>query len=127
MIRKHTWTATVVALVLIIVAAWLLWQRESVTFDMYQAIRLGMTEAQVEEVMGGPGRSPEEVYLIEYPVTLSEGHIGRHMGKGWAKIWQSRRNAVDVYYTKDGRVGSKGFSDNLPRPTLLDRVIDWIG
>jgi hypothetical protein len=54
--RKLKWLAIVLAVLLLgFGTALLLWPRDRITAESWQKIRIGMTENEVAEILGGPG------------------------------------------------------------------------
>src|SRR5262249_56779776 len=59
--RKLKWLAVVLVVLLVgFGTALYLWPRDRITAESWQKIRIGMTEDEVAEILGGPGMRREE-------------------------------------------------------------------
>src|SRR6516165_10069540 len=59
--RKLKWLAIVLAVSLLgFGTALLLWPRDRITAESWHKIRIGMTEEEVAEILGGPGMTDKE-------------------------------------------------------------------
>ena len=84
--RKLKWLAIVLAVSLLgFATALLLWPRDRITRAFWEKIRVGMTEKEVAEMLGGPGMFWKETLLSIFPmrVFLTVSAIGL-AGKGGA-------------------------------------------
>jgi hypothetical protein len=141
--RKLKWLAIVLAVSLLgFGTALLLWPRDRITAESWQKIRIGMTEEEVVEILGGPGMSRDEYWaqhvrlekeLGKFPFEL-EGPILDT--EGWPdggevdrlKIWTGRRGKILIELDEQNHVQWKEFHRgrwiNLG---LLDRLRNWLG
>ena len=59
--RKPKWIAVVLVVLLLgFGTALFLWPRDRITPESWRQIEIGMTENQVEEILGGPGKNEAE-------------------------------------------------------------------
>src|SRR6516225_7295527 len=73
--RKLKWLVLVLVILVVgLGTAFFLWPRDKITVDSYKMMRLGMTEKEVEVIVGGPGISREE-YLNR--MTTLEVNLGK--------------------------------------------------
>jgi hypothetical protein len=131
--RKLKWLAIVLAVSLLGfgTALWL-WPRDRITAESRQKIRIGMTEDEVVEILGGPGMNHEEYlhhrrdFEIEGP-ELDEPEWGVpdwEMGKTWI----GRRGLIRINLDQENRVSWKGFDGvRWNNGSILDRLRDWLG
>jgi hypothetical protein len=141
--RKLKWLSIVLAVSLLgFGTALLLWPRDRITAESWQKIRIGMTEEEVAEILGGPGMSREEAaaeyfrlekelgrppYEIQDP-RLEEPEVPENVDGDTARIWTGRRGSIMIELTLDDHVGWKHFQ--VVRWTnggFLDRLRDWLG
>jgi hypothetical protein len=99
---------------------------DAVGWGTYSRIQIGMTEAEVEALLGGPGEEPpvplyyKELHAHEQPELLlkSAPHTYRH--------WRSDSHMISVVVGHQGRVVAKSYS-RAPDDSLLRRFLDWFG
>ena len=136
--RKLKWLAIVLAVSLLgFGTALFLWPRDRITVESWQKIRIGMTEDEVAEILGGPGMSweereakqnaiaknvgkdpfvPNEVFLYEPPLVIV----------GTDKYWLGPRGMIAIFFDQEqGHVCSKRF--NGWRSDFWDSLRDWLG
>jgi hypothetical protein len=59
--RKLKWNAAMLGVLVVgFGVALFLWPRDKITVDSWKQIRIGMTEKEVEEILGGPGMSRDK-------------------------------------------------------------------
>ncbi|SRR5260370_18863774 len=75
-------------------------------------IRTGMTEREVEEILGGPATETHR-----WPGDLDEARI---------KIWSARDASILVYFDANGLVCHKNFGLIAPRP-IWWQILHWLG
>ena len=137
--RKLKWTALVLAVLLLgFGTALLLWPRDRITVESWQKIRIGMTEDEVAEILGGPSITGEEA-RAEYVRLLNElGRPPYEIDDPWleepddqrlvghrTRIWIGRRGAIGIELDQDNHVCWKGFH-GVRWTNLLDRLRDWL-
>jgi hypothetical protein len=146
--RKLKWLAIVLAVSMLgLGTALLLWPRDRITVDSWQKIRIGMTEAEVEEILGRSGIRCDDFFeqyaqlqnemgkppFIDEGLLLEEPDFGRPTGllfDEWdkSKIWSGRHGFVGVHFDEKGHVAKKIFHAMRPaEPGFLDRLRDWLG
>jgi len=133
--RKLKWPAIVLAVLLLgFGTALLLWPRDRITAESWEKIEIGMTENQVEEILGGPGMSLDEwevfIKTMKFPFSeLTEPNNGWWIGDAKAcKYWTSQRGCMQVNFDPQGNVSGKAFWRSLePSPSFIDRLRDWLG
>jgi hypothetical protein len=130
-------------LLLLASGALFLLPRDRITQASWEKIRTGMTEKEVEEVLGGPGMDQEtfqdhcdtlEKQLGKRPfitidgICLMEPVSGPMLVPNKSKIWLGRRGAIEIQFDNDGKVFFRGFRGIRPAdPTFLESVRDWLG
>jgi hypothetical protein len=140
--RKLKWLAIVLAVSLLgFGTALLLWPRDRITAESWQKIRIGMTEDEVAEILGGPGKTYEEdvaQYLRlrkELGQPPYEFHDPRLEAPEWrrimfwdrAKIWTGRRGIIAIDLDQDNHVCWKRFRGvRWTNAGILDRLRDWL-
>jgi len=107
--RKLKWLAIVLAVSLLgFGAALLLWTRDRITAESWQKIRIGMTEEEVVEILGGPGMTGEEA-VAEYQ------RLDKELGQPPYQFEDPRRQEpADKRIVLLNRV-------NMDRPTRIHR------
>ena len=138
---KLKWLAIVLAVLLLgFGTALLLWPRDRITVESWQKIRIGMTEDEVAEILGGPGMSPEEdraeldrlenelgraPFEVEDP-SLEEPVRFVFWDRG--RIWTGRRGRIVIGFDQDNHACWKRFNGvRWINEGILDRIRDWLG
>jgi hypothetical protein len=147
--RKLKWLAIVLAVSLLgFGTALLLWPRDRITAESWQKIRIGMTEDEVAEILGGPGLSWEE-HSTQYgrlekelgrapfeqeDPWLQEPELWfRHLHRAridWdrVKVWTGRRGIIEIRFDEASHVCWKHFQGaRWNNGNILDRLCDWLG
>ena len=126
--RKLKWLAIVLAVSLLgFGAALFLWPRVRITAESYNMIEIGMTEKEVEGILGGPGKSE---LLNMKNVAKEKGLPIIEMFQGQIpkpKIWKGRRGIVQIQLDEESRVSGKSFLGFGERSSFIDRLRDWLG
>ena len=142
--RKLKWLAIVLAVLLLgFGTALLLWPRDRITAESWQKIRIGMTEEEVAEILGGPGVSLDETWaqydrlqkqLNHAPWQFEDPHLAEPADKGLFvvgerdKIWTGRRGMIEIEFDQENRVCWKSFRGvRWINEGILDRLRDWLG
>jgi len=144
--RKLKWLAAVLVVLLLgFGTALFLWPRDHdrITVESWKKIRIGMTEDEVAEILGGPGMSGEEAQRLEKelarigkpPIQFSEEiqqepEVGLPFIKERSKVWLGHRGALIIEFdgNPEGRVRRKMFCEiQSSEVTFLDRLRDWLG
>jgi hypothetical protein len=140
--RKLKWLAVVLAVSLLgFGTALLLWPRDRITAESWQKIRIGMTEEEVAEILGGRGMSVEEFdarydrakkelgrppFKVENS-WLEEGEGKRDVGD-MTRIWTGRRGGMRIEFDHDNCVRGKVFGGlRWSNEGFLDRLRDSLG
>src|SRR5262249_34741461 len=133
MMTKRKWLAIVLAVLLLgLGTAFFLWPRDRITAESWEKIRLGMTEKEVEDILGGPGTNIKDIEefertrgvpLIKVEIQLLEG-LGRRITEA-AKVWIGRSGVIMIEFDKSD-VTNKHFWEVKPN-SFLDRVSAWFG
>ena len=139
--RKLKWTAVVLVVSLLgFGTASLLWPRDRITADSYAMIKIGMTEKEVEDILGAPRITSEE-WEAQHR-TLRE-RIGKEpfipdgivleepKAFSWEKVkcWiDPRRGIMQIQFDEAGHVSAKLFQGGQYLDlNFLDRLRDWLG
>jgi hypothetical protein len=130
--RKLKWLAIVLAVSLLgFGTALLLWPRDRINEDSWKQIQIGMTEEEVEDILGRPGVS-WEANLFPFHFELAESndtlYIRRWPFERWEsdKFWTSQRACIQVRFDPRGNISGKAFWRSA-EPSFLDRLRDWLG
>jgi SmpA / OmlA family len=92
--------------------------------DRFQQIRPGMTEGQVEAILGGPSGD----YSTE-PIVWASGMQRLPWNPERAQAWTGNEGIITVWFDADGRVTVKHFQpvSTVPTPTPWRRIRDRLG
>jgi hypothetical protein len=131
--RKLKWIAAVLIVLLLgFVAAVYFWPRDRITAASWEKIQIGMTEKEVEEILGKPGVSGVafvkhvEVSPISFtgPVLVEEPESPSDS----EKYWIGQRGIMRIGFDKACEVAVKRFQEvRSTEPTFIDRIRDWLG
>jgi hypothetical protein len=107
--------------------SWFLWPsppKHNINADGYQNIRLGMTEREVEEVLGVPAGDygPGKGEILDYGVFTATSHSIRTDPNG--KKWLAGSFAITVCFDERARVRGMG-TDEVYRP--YDSPLEMVG
>ena len=108
--RKLKWLAIVLAVALLgFGTASLLWPRDRITAESWQKIRIGMTEKEVEGVLGEPGLNWVQVHEAELEYLETFGKVPRGTGLFFwepenlvgfhpeaMKTWKSKHGCIEA-------------------------------
>ncbi len=115
------WLAAAASLGLTVcVSVWQVSGPHPVNRANFERIQVGMTQAEVEAILGcPPGDYATVDYLPEFCGFMILG----------ATVWVSNDGDVRVWFDNEGRVEQAYFFELLVRrpPSLLDRVRAWVG
>jgi hypothetical protein len=136
--RKLKWIAAVLAVLLLgFGTALFLWPRDRITPESWRQIEIGMTENQVEEILGGPGMNLFQLQLkgrhFFTSVSLCEPanydiRILLPFNEDTPKFWTSQRHCLQIGFDRTGKVRGKVLWESwLDETTFLDRLGDWLG
>jgi hypothetical protein len=112
---KRTWLAAAIAtLVLCAAAAWLLWfDRRLITTETYGRLHPGMTRAEAEDLLGGPGRTRQDFsdWLNNRSPTTGPGTdlLNGHRNEPRIEYWYQDSGIIILRFDSDGRVADKQF------------------
>jgi len=143
--RKLKWLAIVLAVSLLgFGTAFLLSPRDRITAESWKQIQIGMSEKEVEGVLGEPGLNWVQVHEAELEYSETFGKVPRGTGIFFwepenpvdfhpeaMKTWKSKHRCIEIQFDWQGHVIRKGYYE-LQRlqplnPTFLDRFRDWLG
>ena len=102
-----------------VVVTLLLTSPDRVIRDRFQQVRIGMSEAQVQKLLGEPK-----------PNTSCEWGTIRERGATRTNCWFGDRFTVAVAFTHDGRVVDTLLIDEMRlklNPTVWDKIQLWFG
>jgi hypothetical protein len=132
--RKLKWIAVLLIVLLAgMAAALFLWPRDQITLESWKKIRIGMTENQVEEILGGPGLNVENFWRDwwkkqqEFSLVGFSPHEGAVVTEP-ATYWVGRSGLIGIKFDEDGHVTGKIFSTvESTQQSFRDRLRDWLG
>jgi hypothetical protein len=140
--RKLVKIGVVLAVLLLgLGGAFLLWPQDRITAVSWEKIRIGMTEKEVETILGGPGIDEHEFWL-QYEALKEkcgkepfvwDGHdLGGHpvsdIDDPEVKFWLGYRGQIRIQFNNEGNVRWKQFQGGRSaNPNILDRLRDWLG
>ena len=152
MSRKRKCLAIGLAVMLGFGLALFLWPRDRITAESWEKIRIGMTEEEVEGILGGPGENAKEVLAewhalakqlgrepfttdgtyFEEPIIYLAIPPGIGRMKNWPdednRIWKGRRGIMGVQFDCNGRVAWWFFQGmRSADPSIIDRLRDFLG
>jgi hypothetical protein len=140
--RKLKWLAIVLAVSLLAFGtALLLSPRDRITAESWQKIRMGMTEDEVAEILGGPGMTHEEAEaqidrleneLGRFPYEIEDPWLSEPEDKGEVgdrpRIWIGRRGRILIRLDEENHVCLKGFHGvRWINAGIIDRLRHWLG
>jgi hypothetical protein len=128
-------TAAVLAIML---AAWALWPRTAITRENADKIRMGMTLAEVEAILGGPARDEStasltddnlDMELVGIPEILFDATCdGEMVPASNRKLWISDSVVVRVCFDAEGRaLCNESVPVRRAELSPLDRLRRWLG
>jgi hypothetical protein len=123
---KRKWLALFpVILLLGLGAAFLLWPRDRITGESHDMIHMGMTEKEVEDILGGPGIPYQEATQITGALNRLELiDQARKWDSKNTKTWLGQRGIMNVEFDQGGKVKATAFTRE---PHFLDPLRDWLG
>jgi hypothetical protein len=131
--RKLKWIGVVLVVLLLGFGTVLfLWPRDRITAESWQKIRLGMTEDEVENILGGSGLCRKEFWNYYFTTVLHGTHLwepqDRILNLQTSKYWKGPCAAIIIDFDHENRVVCKGFSEvQFSDPSFIDRLRDWLG
>ena len=140
--RKLKWLAIVLAVLLLgFGTALLLWPRDRITAESWQKIRIGMTEDEAVDILGGPGMVWQEANAEywrladelghppwEFQGPLLEQSTDKIVVADTVKVWTGRRGNIMIELDQDNLVCWKHFQGvRWTNQGVLDRLRDWLG
>jgi hypothetical protein len=93
----------------------------TITYEAYQQIQVGMSRQQVEEILGGPARNESGVRIIFIGEATS-------MSTCSPEEWCGPSIRIHVTFDAQGRACEKGFCmvRYEGEPSFLDRLRSWL-
>ena len=143
--RKLKWTAAVLAVFLLgLAAALFLWPRDRITGRSLEKIRHGMSMKEVEDILGDHDEADIDRFrqIGQLPVntnTYRKVVMHRFLLRQEAnslldpeidtKVWIGARAIIAVQFDRAGHVTGLVFlgPNETTRPNILDRLRDWLG
>jgi hypothetical protein len=133
--RKLKWLIIVLAVSLLgFGTALLLWPRDRITAASWEKIRIGMTEKEVENILGSSGLSldefvakpfiPNKVSLLEPGYYALQAILVIGQDEGGDKYWLGRRGMILIVFDQEGHVGGKSFQGR--RSGFWHGLRDWL-
>jgi hypothetical protein len=143
--RKLKWLAVVLVVLLLgFGTVLLLWPRDRITAESWQKIQIGMSEKEVEEILGGSGMTWKEARDQNARLEKELGRIPfeiegpRLVEPDWSlllwgqkdrvRIWNGRRGIITIDLDQDNHVSGKEFQGvRWTNAGIIDRLRDWLG
>jgi len=101
-----------------VVFLWVTAPGHHITFENLQQIQAGMTEQEVETILGAPAG--------DYSNGRTRMWGGVSISKGVNKKWIADDCAIEVAFAPNGRVGGLCITDARPE-TWIDKLRRWLG
>src|SRR5262249_34589183 len=122
--RRRRWLLGLLAVLVLAAGLLLLWPRPSaVTEENYGLIRLGMTLAEVETLLGGPA-GHHRVLIKRIVQTRDDIDVPR-LAEGPYRQWIDMRHMIGVQFDADDRVIGKDLGDVEPE-SLWRQPLVWL-
>jgi len=130
--RKLKWIGAILALLLVgLGLALLFWPRDRITVDSWKQIRFGMTEKEVENVLGGPGSRHGNMWNYMDALGIEPGkwfaEPNPHILDESNLTWIGRNGFMQIRYDERRHVIGKYFREFLSTRSFIDRLRDWLG
>jgi len=131
--RKLKWLAIVLAILLLgFGTALFLWPRDRITAESWQKIRIGMTEKEVESILGKRGidedLADEELTKSAFKVKGPELMEGPDSFPETLKYWIGRSGIIVIDFDRHYHVRVKVYREGgSEKPTFIDGIRDWLG
>ncbi len=92
----------------------------------YRRLAPGMTEAEVQDVLGGrpPGRAISGIVLMEL-IDEEGANPGDTSNGGKSRLWASNQGQIGVVFDADGRLRSKQYF--VPTDDWPSKLNGWFG
>ena len=131
--RKLKWTAVVLVILLLGFGAVLfLLPRDRITPQSWKDIRLGMTEKEVEEILGGAGMSEKQCSAHIQESVIKTLELVEPNRSVWVlrfqlhTFWVGQRGKMQIEFDGQGCVSGKAFWE-FHETSFMERVCDWLG
>lgn len=112
----------------LLLAAWSWWSPDAINPSTYQRIHLGMTQGEIEKVIGLPAGNSGRGSIIAVTVLaesqLSEDPFPRDQLRA---IWTGSRYAILVRFDDEGTAIGCSLYEVSRRPALLGMLRSWLG
>jgi hypothetical protein len=111
-------------LVLAATLTWIFWPRPQLIPGGFEKVKVGMTLAEVETVLGGP----PGVYCSDraYANYTTSGVKGKR-DSSIIHEWVGAENCIAVWFNADGQSTGLWHGRTLYTPGYFDRVLGWFG
>jgi hypothetical protein len=98
-----------------------------ITWEHYRGVKLGMSQAEVEAILGGPPgdyRTDERISYWDY----FEAGLSPHDVVARRESWYGNDGQITLGFDEEGRVLRRGFASPVRSPpsSLAQRVRDWL-
>lgn len=127
--RRLVWVGIAVCLALAVcLSAWLLSRPHPVNRANFQRIQVGMTLAEVEDILGPPGDHAGVIYLSRCRLSGRWPESERDdQGAGFE--WMSNEGEIAIWFDEDRRVAKTRFWEPqvCQPPVILDRIHSRLG
>ena len=139
--RKLKWLAIVLVVSLLgFGTALLLWPRDRITVESWKQIRVGMSQKEVEAILGEAGMTQEKFAtfletlekngkfpIVDSPIIEPKAGIAGN-GIDDRKNWIGRHGCIQIGFDPPDHVSVKCFyALRSADPNLIDRLRDWLG
>jgi hypothetical protein len=134
---------TLVLTGLLLIGVFLLGPRDRITKASWDEIRVGMTEKEVEQILGGPGRSLDGFWdhmraikkqsgqarplVYDHKRSFAEPEI-IIVSNEKDRYWIGRHGELGIQLDEEGHVSGKWFNGwRSAEPTFIERLREWLG
>jgi hypothetical protein len=125
--RKRIWLGTFLILFLLGVGAFFLWPRDRITPESYEKIKIGMTDKEVESILGSPGVQKKWNSFVPLPGAGEKVVIEHCLVGQDCNFWESRRCVIALQFDEARIVTGRLSVTRSPHRNLWERLWDWLG
>ena len=123
--RLFLWLG-LLACLLFVVIRWPMESRHSINRDGWAAIEKGMTQQQVQKILGLPPGDYRSNKAPQIFRCMTADHWGELSVKGMVS-WESDDGLVEVQFDPDGIAIGACFFEPRPQQQFTDKLFRWLG